>query len=302
MWVFCNDHVVKENEARISIFDHGFLYGDGVFETLRVYHGHIFLLDQHLARLYRSCELIHLSLPIPRERWSLILEDLLHRNNLTDGLIRITISRGEGSLGPDSSLCSKPTIVVFPRPTPAYPSDLWDAGVRLAQVSVRRTPASALPTEIKSLNFLNNILAKQEALQAHAFDGIMLNHDGYLTECSASNIFFVQSGQLCTPSKASGILWGITREVVLKLAQELGIPREEGEYKTEVLRWAQECFLTNTGFEILPVREVDSYGFRAPCPGPITNQLRLAFQEFRQGYCQKLEGGPIALHSEPGDR
>lgn len=278
MWVYLNDRFVDSEDALVSVFDHGFLYGDGVYETLRAYDGRIFMLQQHLARLRRSARLIGLELPIPEKDWPSLLDEALMRNSLKDAYLRITVSRGEGEIGLDPRLCRRPTVVVVAKPFHPYPPELFSEGVKLALVQVRRNLPAALPPRIKSLNFLNNILAKQEAVQAQAFDGLMLNFEGHLAECTTSNLFFVRNGRLCTPSVDCGILDGITRQVVLLLARESGIPTEEGHYTAEALLEADECFVTNTSLEILPVREVHNTQIGSERPGPITIKLRELFQ------------------------
>lgn len=277
MWIFVNDRFVPKEEATVSVFDHGFLYGDGIYETLRAYGGRIFMLDQHLARLRRSGKLIGLEIPLPEKDWPALLQESLQRNGLTDAYLRITISRGEGEIGLDPNLCPRPTIVIIAKPFVPYPPHLYEEGVSLITVRTRRNPAAALPPQIKSLNFLNNILAKQEALRAGAFDGVMLNVDGYVAECTVSNIFFVSGGRLHTPAVACGILDGITREVVLTLAREHQIPVEEGKYLADALRQAEECFITNTSLEIMPVRELDRQLIGTGRPGPVVRKLRELF-------------------------
>lgn len=277
MWIFVNDKFVEREQARISVFDHGFLYGDGVYETLRAYKGRILLAARHLVRLHQSCRLIGLDWPMPEERWLALLSEALRRNNLTDAMIRITVSRGEGELGLDPSLCLKPTIVILAKPATVYPQGLWQTGVRLALVQVRRNLATAQPPQIKSLSFLNNILAKQEALRASAFDGLMLNVEGFLTECTISNLFFVKSECIYTPSEDCGILSGITREVVIALCREHGLSLEEGRYSPDALMQADECFITNTSLEILPVCEVGNHPIGNTCPGPMTTRLHHLF-------------------------
>ena len=278
MWIFLNDRFVKREEALVSVFDHGFLYGDGIYETLRAYGGRIFMLPQHLVRLQRSAKLIGLEVPIPEKDWPSLLSDAISRNSLRDAYLRITVSRGTGEIGLDPGLCPKPTVVVIAKPFQAYPPHLYKEGVSLITTSVRRNLATALSPQIKSLNFLNNILAKQEAVKAGAFDGVMLNAEGHLTEYTTSNIFFVQHGTLCTPSVACGILDGITREVVLTLAKEREIKTEESTYTPEALRQAEECFLTNTTMELMPVRDVDQHLVGSGKPGPLTLALHEQFR------------------------
>jgi branched-chain amino acid aminotransferase len=278
MWIFLNNKFVPREEARVSVFDHGFLYGDGIYETLRAYGGRIFMLQQHLTRLQRSAKLIGLEIPIAEKDWPNLLSDAIARNGLRDAYLRITVSRGTGEIGLDPGLCPKPTVVIIAKPFQAYPAHLLARGVSLVTTSVHRNLATALSPQIKSLNFLNNILAKQEATKAGAFDGVMLNAEGHLTECTTSNIFFVQHGRLCTPSVACGILDGITREVVLTLAKERGMPTEESAYMPEALRQAEECFLTNTTMELMPVRDVDQHLVGTGKPGPLTLALHEQFR------------------------
>ncbi len=278
MHIFLNDRFVPRDEALVSVFDHGFLYGDGIYETLRAYGGRIFMLLQHLARLQRSAKLIGLEIPIPEKDWPSLLSDAIARNQLSDAYLRITVSSGTGEIGLDPGLCPKPTVVVIAKPFQSYPPHLFKEGVSLISTSVHRNLATALSPQIKSLNFLNNILAKQEAVHAGAFDGVMLNAEGHLTECTTSNIFFVQHGALCTPSVACGILDGITREVVLALAKEQGIKIEESAYTPEALRQAEECFLTNTTMELMPVRDMDQRLVGSGKPGPLTLKLRELFR------------------------
>lgn len=274
MWIYLNDRFVRKEDAVVSVFDHGLLYGDGVYETLRSYGGLIFMLQEHVARLRRSAQLIGLDLPLGDKDWPALLREALHRNTLDDAYLRITVSRGAGEIGLDPALCKEPTTIVMALPLKPYSRALYDEGVHLARVQIRRNLAAALPPKIKSLNFLNNILAKREALQAGAFDGIMLNAEGDLTECTASNLFFVQQGCLCTPSVECGILDGITRNVVLQLAREHEVPTQEGRYRAEALSQAEECFVTNTTLEIMPVSAVDHQPIGSGHPGPLTMKLR----------------------------
>ncbi|HTK88460.1 MAG TPA: aminotransferase class IV [Nitrospiraceae bacterium] len=278
MWIFLNDGFVRKEDAMVSVFDHGFLYGDGVYETLRAYGGRLFRLRQHLARLRRSASLIGLEVPIVEQDLIAVLQEAMKRNNLTDAYLRITVSRGEGAIGLDPRLCARPTVVVISLPLQPYPAELFNTGVSLAIMNVRRNLATALPPMIKSLNFLNNILAKQEASRAGAFDGLMLNAEGHITECTTSNIFFVKNRCVHTPSAACGILDGITREIVLSLAREQEFPTEEGRYLPNALLEADECFLTNTTMEIMPVRDIDKRPIGNEKPGPVTGRLRELFR------------------------
>lgn len=294
MWIYLNGRFVPREAALVSAFDHGFLYGDGIYETLRAYRGRFFMLSKHVARLHRSADLIGLKISMVQQDWvqqdwPALLDEVLARNELgkdsqstsqkpADAYVRITVTRGEGDIGLDAGLCPQPTLLILAKPLTPYPNHFYEQGVRLAIVSVRRNLATALPPRIKSLNFLNNILAKSEATKATAFDGLMLNAEGALAECTVSNIFFARKGRLCTPSLSCGILDGITREVVTILGRENGIQLEEGTYTPKHLLHADECFLTNTSMEIMPVSEVDGTKIGSGCPGPLTRKLQDLFR------------------------
>lgn len=278
MWVYLNNQFVEDHQAHISVFDRGFLFGDGIFETLRVHNTYPLFLDRHLQRLRQSCESIRLSLPAPEPPWEALLRELVDRNHLEHTMIRITITRGVGSLGPDPSECSNPTIVIFSRPLPQLTKDQRDQGVSLTILTTRRQPSCALPSHVKSLNYLNNILAKQEANEAHTFDGLLLNTDGHLTECTTSNMFFVKDERLHTPSLQCGILPGITRGIVLELAREGGIDVQEGTYQPEALLDADECFLTNTGFGVLPVGTIETRPLTSTRSGSMTKTIQHMYE------------------------
>jgi len=279
MWIFLNDTFVPEDQASISVFDHGFLYGDGVYETLRAYHGKFFLLERHVVRLRQSCQFIGLDLPIPEKQWPTLLGETLRRNELAEASVRITISRGKGDLGLDPSLCPRPTVVIMAKLFQPYPPSFKKDGVRLEFVEVRRNPISAQSPRIKSLSFLNNILAKQEVLRVGGFDAIMLNIEGHISECPTSNVFFVKDGEIKTPSVDCGILEGVTREVVMMLGEEQGIPVHEGRYRTQELLEADECFITNTSMEIMPVSQIGDKRIGTGFPGPLTAKLCQLFHE-----------------------
>jgi len=279
MWIYLNDCFVQKEQARVSVFDHGFLYGDGVYETLRAYEGRIFLWDRHMARLRRSCELIGLDLPIRDEAWIPIIAELLVRNGLQNAGLRLTVSRGEGELGIDPSLCPNPMVVVMAKPVVTCTDQQQEQGRVLHLSSVRRNSELAQPPQIKALSFLNNILAKQEAVRVGADDALMLNMNGYLSECTTSNIFFVKNQQMYTPSVDCGILKGITRDVVIELAEKLEVCVEEGRYTMEQLLQADECFITNTGVEIMPVSRIGDCQIGQGKRGPLTGELRKVFAE-----------------------
>jgi branched-chain amino acid aminotransferase len=281
MWIYLNDRFVKEEEAVVSVFDHGFLYGDGVYETIRSYGSRIFMRDQHLARLRRSANGIGLTIPIPDHSWPDLLHEAMIRNDVgntqQDAYLRITISRGAGDIGLDPALCPTPTVVIMTKPLHPPSLQQYRTGVKLIVAKTRRNLPSALSPQIKATNFLNNILAKREAIAAGAFDSILLNWESHLTECTVSNLFFVRAGRLCTPALACGLLDGITRDIVLSLAQEAQIPIDEGHFGIEALQMADECFLTNTSMEVMPVIMVDGYPVGNGTPGLLTQKLHRLF-------------------------
>ena len=279
--IYLNDRFVREEEAVVSVFDHGFLYGDGVYETIRSYGSRIFMRDQHLARLRRSADAIGLTIPIPEQRWPVLLHEAMTRNDVgndrIDAYIRITITRGAGEIGLDPTLCPTPTIVIMAKPLAPPSPQAYRDGVSLVVAKTRRNLPTALDPRIKATNFLNNIQAKREAIAAGAFDCILLNWESHLTECTVSNLFFVQSGRLWTPALSCGLLDGITRDIVLNLARELQIPVEEGHFGVETIHQAEECFVTNTSMEVMPVTMVDGHPIGHGTPGLLTQQLHSYF-------------------------
>jgi branched-chain amino acid aminotransferase len=279
MQVYVNGHFVPVAEARISVFDHGFLYGDGVFEGIRVYDGNIFRLQQHIQRLYNSAQCILLTIPLSQEDMHTVIVETVSRRGLPNQYVRVVVSRGVGDLGLNPRLCPHPSVVIIADTITLYPAHLYTQGLELVTVATRRTPNWALDPRIKSLNYLNNILAKLEAQQAGALEAVMLNGEGYVAECTADNIFFVRQGQLYTPSTAAGALQGVTRDSVLEVAQELGLNTTEGFFTRYDLYTADECFMTGTGAEIVPVVRIDGRTIGTGHPGPLTAQLRQGFEE-----------------------
>jgi branched-chain amino acid aminotransferase len=278
MWIYLNDKFVSQEEAVVSVFDHGFLYGDGVYETLRAYRGRVFQLAEHLERLERSASRIRLHIPVGRERMADLVQETLRRNQLSDSYLRITVSRGAGEIGLDPALCKSPTLVIIARPFQPYPDSFYTDGVSVILAKTRRNLPEALPPQVKSLNFLNNILAKMEAKAAGAHEALLLNHRGDLTEGTTSNVFVVQGGRVRTPAVDCGILEGITRNLVLQLAAEAGIPTDETRLSTDDLLRAEECFLTNTTQEVLPVTRVDGRMIGDGRPGGVTRRLHASFR------------------------
>ena len=265
MQVFINDRFFPEQEAVISVLDRGFLYGDGVFETLRAYQGKIFRLHDHVSRLLKSARTLCIPLPLKSEEIGQILFQALEVNRLADAYLRVTVSRGIGPPGLDPGDASSPTVVVMARPPNNPGGEFYEQGVSITVVKTCKPPAAALDPSVKSLNFLPNVLAKREASAAGAYEGILLNQDGYLCEGTSSNLFLVRKGRLLTPAEPCEILEGITRRTVLELASQNGIPCEEGQYRPEDLLRADECFLTNTMIELLPAVKIS--GPPAPLSG-----------------------------------
>jgi branched-chain amino acid aminotransferase len=286
--VWLNGELVPKSQAKVSVFDHGFLYGDGVFEGIRAYNGKVFMLDEHLDRLYDSAKSIWLTIPLTKEQMRDAILQTLRANKLRDAYIRVVVSRGEGDLGLDPRKCPKPNIVIITDRIELFPEELYERGIEMVTVSVRRNSPQALNPNIKSLNYLNNILAKIEAINAGKPEGLMLTLDGYVAEGTGENIFIVKRGELFTPPAYMGILKGITRQVVMQLAQEEGIPVHEAVLTLHDVYIADECFLTGTGAEIIPVVKLDGRVIGDGVPGPMTKTL---IQKFRQ-YTQQV-GVPI---------
>jgi branched-chain amino acid aminotransferase len=278
MLVYVNGKFLSRDDARVSVFDHGFLYGDGVYETMRAYRGKIFFLGRHLARLKQSADAISLALPLSLDKIGEALNEALTVNKLNEAYVRIQISRGEGDIGLDPALCPAPTMVIMTRPFQDYPPELYANGVAVVIVQIRRNHPLALDPAIKGTNFLNNILAKIESLKAGAYEGIMLNWKGYVAEGTISNIFTVKKGVLQTPDLETGILEGITRDLVLHLARKEKIPTREMPMRPKDLVRADECFITNTTIEVLPVTTIDGHPVGNGRPGPITERLMNAYK------------------------
>lgn len=288
MFVYLNGQLIPEEEAFISIFDHGFLYGDGIYETMRAYRGIVFMINEHIKRLIRSGDLIKMKIPLSQEEIKEAIYNTLKKNNLREAYIKLSISRGPGEIGLDPELCKKPTFVIITKRFKEYPKELYSKGVKVSIVKTRRNAPEALNPKIKSLNFLNNILAKIEAKEAGAYEAIMLNYRGYLTEGTITNIFFFKNGSLFTPSIEAGILDGITRDIVIRISKGKGIKVEEGLYRPEDLFEADEAFITNSTLEILPVTKVDDKRIGNGSPGPITKDLHKAYKEEVERYLRTV--------------
>lgn len=277
--VYLNGRILTRDEAMISPYDHGFLYGDGVFEGIRVYDGRIFKLEEHLDRLYASASHIMLEIPLDRAALRAAIIDTVRATQLRDAYIRPVISRGPGDLGIDPRKCPKPTVVIIVDAIQLYPQEAYERGLRMVTATVRRPAPDALNGRIKSLNYMNNILARMEANRAGVEEALMLNDEGYVCECSADNIFVVTKGELWTPAPHLGLLQGVTRDTVLALARQDGMPVGERVFTLYDVYAAEECFLTGTGAEIAPVVEVDGRRIGSGRPGEVTRRLSAAFRE-----------------------
>lgn len=277
--VYLNGKFVPETEAKISVFDRGFLYGDGIFETIRAYNGRPFRLDRHIERLCRSAEIIALRLPHGPGRFAAIVQETLQANGLLNASVRLSVSRGQGPPGLSPALCARPTVVCTARDVPEGIKSKQEAGVRAVFVSTRRTPPQCLDSRAKTFNFLNNLMARIEADAACAFEGIMLNVSGQVAEGTVSNVFFCHGGKLCTPSAEAGVLPGIARETVLEVASSMSIEKLEGFFTAADLYAAEEIFLTNSNWEVMPVVELDGRAVGAGAPGAVTVRLSLGYRK-----------------------
>jgi branched-chain amino acid aminotransferase len=283
--IYLDGQFLPKEEAKISVFDHGFLYGDGVFEGIRAYNGRVFRLDEHVERLYRSAKAIMLNIPCTESEMREAVLETCRRNNLPNGYVRVVVSRGPGDLGIDPKNChGNATVVIIADKLTMYPQSMYENGMAVVTTATRRNSPAALDPNIKSLNYLNNILAKIEVNRARAADptigeGLMLNLDGYVAEATGDNIFVVTGGTLITPPTYVGILEGITRNCVLELARQHGIPAEERVFTMTTVYGATEIFLTGTGAEVIPVVRVDDRQIADGRPGPITRQLISAFRQ-----------------------
>jgi len=272
---------LDRDTAMISVYDHGLLYGDGIFEGIRVYNGRVFRLKEHIDRLFQSAKTIALDVGMSPEALTQAVLDTVAVNEKKDAYVRLVVSRGPGDLGIDPANCSHATVVIIVAQIKLYPQELYDKGAPIVTSSVRRIPIQCLDPRIKSLNYLNNIMAKLDARRAGAMEAVMLNHQGRVAECTADNIFFLSGGVLKTPDLMNGALPGITRASVLDVAKEMGLPAEEGNYGLHDLYNADEVFLTGTGAEIVPVVSVDGRVIGTGKPGVMTRKLLEGFRKLR---------------------
>jgi len=286
--IYLNGKLVPREDARVSVYDRGLLYGDGIFEGIRAYDGRIFRLEEHLKRLERSAKAIMLELPISRQELAGATVQACRANQIRDGYIRLVVTRGEDDLGLDPTQCLKPTVFIIAASIQLYPEELYKKGLELVTVSTRRNSPNSLDPGIKSLNYLNNILAKIETNLAGVSEGIMLTQDGMVCECTGDNIFICKGGVLITPPVEAGILDGVTRRAVLECAQAHGVETRETLFPVTEVHTADECFLTGTAAEVVPVVKVDGRVIGDGKPGSLTRRLMSDFHELT-----KSEGTPI---------
>ncbi len=276
--IYINGEYLSKDDAKISVYDHGLLYGDGIFEGMRIYGGKVFRLNEHLDRLWESAAAISLKMPLTIEALASDLNECVRRNGHDEGYIRLIVTRGSGELGLDPFRCSNPQVIIIADKISLYPQELYDNGLELVTASTIRNHPAALSPRVKSLNYLNNVLAKMEGLQAGCKEALMLNHLGQVAECTGDNLFIVKSGRLMTPSKEAGILEGITRNAVIQLAKEAEIETLELALTRHDIYTADECFLTGSAAEVIPAVKLDGRIIGNGTPGPVTVKLNEAFR------------------------
>lgn len=288
MKIYINGTYLDEKNARISVFDHGLLYGDGIFEGIRAYNGRVFKLKEHIDRLFYSAKAILLTIPMSPAEMIRATVETCRANNIRDGYIRLVVTRGVGGLGLNPNRCKEPSVIIIADKIQLYPAEYYEKGLEIVTVPTTRNLHSALNPAIKSLNYLNNILAKIEANNAGCEEAIMLNAEGFVAECTGDNLFIIKNGKLFTPPLSAGALYGITRGVVMDLAREKGVDVSEPNLTRYDLFNADECFLTGTGAEIIPVVKIDGRVIGSGKPGPVTKDLVKRYHELTQ-----REGEPI---------
>jgi len=273
MKIYIDGKYYDQKNAKISVFDHGLLYGDGIFEGIRAYNGRVFKLTEHIDRLFCSAKAILLKIPMSHGEIVRAVVETCRRNKIRDGYVRLLVTRGAGTLGLNPNRCKNPSIIIIADKIQLYPAELYQRGMEIITVPTTRNLHSALNPAIKSLNYLNNILAKIEANNAGCEEAIMLNAEGFVSECTGDNIVIVKAGQMLTPPLSAGALYGITRGVVIELAREEGLTVAEPNLTRYDLFNADECFLTGTGAELIPIVKIDGRVIGAGKPGPITRRL-----------------------------
>lgn len=288
MKIYIDGKFYNERDAKVSVFDHGFLYGDGVFEGIRAYHGRVFKLKEHIDRLFYSAKAILLDVPMSHAQICRATVETVRANKLKDSYIRLIVTRGIGSLGLNPKSCGKPSVIIIAGKIQVYPAALYARGLDIITVPTVRNLHSAVNPAIKSLNYLNNILAKIEATNAGVEEAVMLNSEGYVAEGTADNLFIIKNGALMTPPLSAGALYGITRQTVMELAETAGLKVSEPNLTRYDLFNADECFVTGTGAEIMPVVKIDGRVIGSGKPGPLTKKL---VEEYRA--LTKVSGEPI---------
>jgi branched-chain amino acid aminotransferase len=290
MKVFIDGKFYSQRDAKVSVFDHGLLYGDGIFEGIRAYNGRVFKLNEHIDRLFCSAKALLLKVPMTRAALNRAVVETCRENRVRDGYIRLLVTRGVGTLGLNPNRCKKPSVIIIAGKIQLYPRALYEKGMDIITVPTVRNLHSAVNPAIKSLNYLNNILAKIEANNAGCEEAVMLNSEGYVAECTGDNLFIMKAGQLLTPPLYAGALYGITRGTVMDLARESGIPAMETTLTRYDLFNADECFLTGTGAEVVPVVKIDGRVIGSGRPGRVTRKLVTAYHALT-----KVSGEPIYL-------
>lgn len=278
-WIYLDGQFVKKKDAVISVYDHGFLYGDGVFEGLRVYEGNVFRLKEHMDRLYASAHSIMLKIPFSKEEFTQVIVDTIRKNELKSAYLRVVVSRGPGDLGLDPRSCPMPSIIVIAEALSIFGKELYENGLKMASVATRRNRSDVLSPQVKSLNYLNNIIVKLESIQSGADEALMMNDQGYVTEGSADNIFVVKNNKIITPPVYLGALEGVTRNVIIDLAEKRGYSMQEVPFTRHDVYIADEVFLTGTAAEVIPVVEVDQRVIGSGDPGKVTKDLLHAFRD-----------------------
>lgn len=279
MKIYIDGEYYAKLDAKISVFDHGLLYGDGIFEGIRVYGGRIFKLHEHLRRLFASARALMIEIPLSFEAMSGAVSETVSLNQLSDGYVRLIVTRGAGTLGLDPDSCATASVIIIAGDIQLYPATMYDKGIAIITAATRRVSHESLEPRVKSLNYLNNVMGKMEAAQAGCMEAVMLNSEGYVAECTADNLFVVREGRLTTPPPYHGALDGITMRTVLDIAEAQGIETAFEPLTRYDLYTADECFMTGTGAEIMPVVSVDSRTVGSGQPGPVTLMLRRAFME-----------------------
>lgn len=282
MKIYIDGTLRDKEDAKISVFDHGLLYGDGVFEGIRFYNGKVFQLEEHIDRIFNSAHSICLKSPLSKGEMTQALLETIRSNQLQDGYVRLLLTRGVGTLGLSPEHCLRSSVIIIADSIKLYPKEMYENGLKIVTCATRRIAPAALSPMVKSLNYLNNILAKIEATQAGAGEGLMLNEQGYVAECTGDNIFLVEKGKVITPPVTAGALMGVTRSVIFDLARNLNIPLMEADMTRHEIFVADECFLTGTAAEIIPVVALDGRPIGKGRPGPMTQRLTNEFHQLTQ--------------------